>query len=139
MINRGIIHYDCMQCKILTFCQESTQVSIHSFYLFIFFFSEFAADGLIIDSRVEAFALGFALTSEKIIWHIIDIVLVFVVKLERKMWRINIQFNCIAISFSQLSLVLRFSDTTETKESYCFATTTALLCASVTIINLPCN
>lgn len=28
---------------------------------------DFAADGLIIDSRVEAFALGFALTSEKII------------------------------------------------------------------------
>lgn len=55
-----------MQCKILTFCQESTQVSIHFFYLLLFF-SDFAADGLIIDSRVEAFALGFALTSEKII------------------------------------------------------------------------
>lgn len=52
--------------KFLLFVKRALKFP-YTFLFIIFFFSDFAADGLIIDSRVEAFALGFALTSEKII------------------------------------------------------------------------
>lgn len=52
--------------KFLLFVKRALKFP-YTFFVYYYFFSDFAADGLIIDSRVEAFALGFALTSEKII------------------------------------------------------------------------
>lgn len=53
--------------KSLLFVKRALEFPYTFFIYYYYFFSDFAADGLIIDSRVEAFALGFALTSEKII------------------------------------------------------------------------